>query len=69
MHLQPKKYWSTLLYNDIHNYGGILLHNDDGAGGLTEGAVAQMVAHLKMKIATFCECCITWVGKDYIRWF
>ena len=41
MHLQPKKYWSTLLYNDIHNYGGILLHsNDDGAGGPTEGAVA-----------------------------
>jgi DNA polymerase epsilon subunit 1 len=34
MHLQPKKFWSTLLYNDIHNYGGILLHssedNEDG---------------------------------------
>ena len=41
MHLQPKKYWSTLLYNDIHNYGGILLHSDeDGEGGLSEGAVA-----------------------------
>ena len=30
-----------MLYNDIHNYGGILLHsNDDSAGGPTEGAVA-----------------------------
>ena len=46
VHLQPKKYWSSFLYNDNHNYGGILLHEE----GAEEVAKAQDTASSEASI-------------------